>query len=332
MPSPALFNTLQNLVIDKYPSIIGIQIRDLFTPEARTKGRLRLKELNEVYLALVQLLVQIALADLWEATLQSNCTPRADFFIREDYRRDIRLYLYQNRATASQCDYIWLVATVQRILEENEASPFLSEIGSVSKLLQTDKKSYSAYRFLEQGLRQRLIRQDIHAREVIDLCLEAEKQLGVLLKTCGFLSAYEFVSVKEIAVRKRRRRPEPAFVHEKAVLRGRDLNTIDNLPLPRPQFTDDRTLLVTRNLADHTGKILSLSPFLIDLNAFSLKGHSLPKLYAFHHHEDDGNVVLQNTEVMEDFFTISSHYNRNEYKDLEILLELFQEFAQDLKL
>jgi hypothetical protein len=332
-PNPGLFNSLQNLVIDKFPSPVSIQIRDLFTADACANGRLRLKELNEVFLSVAQLLAAIALANLWEESLdKASGKPKPGFVIWPEYKKDLKGYLYLSEADAPNFDYIWLLATVHRILEENGAKPLMQEIGQISELLRTDQATFNAYRFLEQELRQPLRLQKIKADEVVPLCLEAEKQLGIVLNTCGFLSAYDLVSVKNISVRKRRGSPETAFIHEKAVLRGRDMDTIDKDPISRKKYTDDRSVLVTRSLADDESHVPSLSPFLVDLNVFSVKGHAQPRLFIFHHRVGQNGLVYQDTQVMDGYFTIDDRYNRLEFFDLELLQDLMRTFEQDLNL
>ena len=332
MPNPNFFNTLQNLVLEKFPSTVSIQIRDLFSPEACASGRLRLKELNEVFLSAAQLLAAMAMANLWEAIRdQTSPEPKEGFVIPPEYREDLREYLYLSEEKAKYFDYIWLVATVQHILEENSAPPFLPEMGAMSELLKNDKPTYNAYQFLEQELRQPLLRQQIESTKVAPLCLDAEKQLGILLKACGFLSAYEFVSVKDISVRKQRIRPEPDFIHEKAILRGRDLMTIDKKPLTRSQFTNDRSVLVTRSLSEKEAPTYSLSPFLLDLNAFSLRGHALPRLFIFHHRNGQNDLVYQDTQIMDQFFTVAT-YDHLEFHELDLLQKFMGQFEKDLNL
>jgi hypothetical protein len=217
-------------------------------------------------------------------------------------------------------------------LEENSAAPFLPEMGAMSELLKNDKPTYNAYQFLEQELRQPLLRQQIESTEVDQLCLEAEKRLGILLKACSFLSAYEFVSVKDISVRKQRIKPEPAFIHEKAILRGKDLSLVDAAPFSRKRFTNDRSVLVTRSIYDQEAPTYSLSPFLIDLNAFSSQGHALPRLFVFHHRNGQNGLVYQDTQNMDQFFTVDPTYSRREFHDLDLLQELMGQFEKDLNL
>ena len=332
-PHPGYFNELQNSITKKFPSPISIQIRDLFSPNARNSGRLRLAELNEVFLAAAQLLAAMAMANLWEAIRdQTSLMPKEGFIIQPQYKKDLREYLYLDKDKAKYFDYIWLLATVQRILEENNAAPFLPEMAAIAELLKQDKTTFNAYQFLEQQLRQPLVRQEIKSDEVAPLCMDAEKQLGILLKTCGFLSAYEFVSVKNISVRKQRNSPEPAFIHAKAILRGHDLGMVDAEPLSRSQFTNDRSVLVTRSLYEQEAPTYCLSPFLVDLNAFSLKGHTLPRLFIFHHRDGQNGLVYQDTQIMDQFFTVDKAYNRVEFQDLELLQELMGMFEKDLNL
>lgn len=332
-PDPELYNDLQNKMIDAFLSPIAIQIRDLFTDEVCTYGRLRLNKLNEVFLSITQLLAAIALANLWEESLdKTSLQPNPNFIIRPEYKNDLREYLNLTKEKAPHFDYIWLLATVQRILVDNNTIPFLKELSQLSDTLEKDTTTYEAYRFLEQELRQRLLQQDIEKQEVAPLCQEAETHLGIVLQTCSFLSAYQFISIKDISVRKRRGSLEPSFIHKKTTLRGRDLATVDKEPIIRRQFTDDRSMLVSRNLNTEDALFLNLSPFLMDLNAFSVNGHQTARLYIYHHRNEQQQPVYQDTQVMDTFFTVEAADISTEYKELNLLTDLLTSFEKNLNL
>lgn len=326
-PSPAFFNILQNSVIDKFPSFLGIQICDLFTPEALSSGRKRLKELNDVYTTTSHLLLNLSLANLWDAVLDHTEEQQKHFVIQEADRQELKAYLHLDSDSASKFDYLDLTALIVHLLLDNGHQPFLTELALAIKSLNEDKTLYVAYRFMEQELRQRLLAENIASKEVPKLCLEAEKQLGLLLKAASFISAYEIASVKDILVRKRRK--QLAYVLEKATLRGRDLKTIDKANLQLGYPTDDRSLLVTRSLADDI-KQLNLSPFLIDRNAFSRNKNAEPDLYFFSYRQADGIYQYHRATAVEDQFTVSADYDKTEYSGLEMLIEQFVELEQDL--
>lgn len=331
--SPALFNTLQNMMLDSLPSSLSIQLRDLFTPNGRSKGRLRLDEIHEGYLTLVKLLAAISLANLWKVVLDNDTLkPKKDLFIRPEYRKELRQYYHMTPKVSEQFDYLWFVTTISRIFQENRIDPFLEESKNLHHNLINYDESYQAYRFLEQNLRSRISAKNIDVTEVEELCHKSEHALGVLLKQCGFLSIYQLVTIKQIEIHKPNRVKQAEYVHYKAVLRGRDYATIDDAPVFRSTFTSNNSVLITKDISGQSDQ-LNLSPFVIDENAFKIKEEKLPKIYFFNGWLNEMNLYYQHAEMLEENFRVKEAFDIKKYKkSLLDLKKQFLWFRQDLEL
>jgi hypothetical protein len=327
-PTSALFNYLQNTLLDTFPSMVSLQIRDLFTPEGRSKGRVRLQEFSEAYCTVARLLCAIALANLWDAAIAEPS--KKDFVIRTPYLRDISRYLEWSPAAGTPVDYFWLIRTVCCIFHENEVRPYVKELISLDQSMRDANEFYDAYHFLEQEVRQRLIANDIASQEVEPLCRETEHHFGKLLQQCAFLCNYQIVSVKVISVDLPRREPDPIFIHEKAILKGRDYATIDTEPVKRESTSSNDSVFITRNL-EKDGLPLNLSPFLIDQNAFKVKKQYLPKMYFFDGMEDE-KLHFLHADATKKNFVVTRTDNDPIYRHLERLFDMFDLFRQDLGL
>ncbi len=340
-PSGAQFNVLQNLLLEAFPSIISIQIRDLFSPPGKSDGRVRLLELSEVYLALGRFLSAVALSDLWNASLNSDTLlPNPNFEIRDEYREDLRRFLrLSSPQQAASFDYFWVIDTAVRIFEDNQgATPYAKELIELAAHLRQSEAIYEAYRFLEQELRLRLLARDVATEDVEALCIDAEHHLGVLLQQCAFLSAYQLVTIKDIGVHLPRRSKEPVFLHNKSILRGYDYVNMDQSPLERLSTVNNNSIYLAREIKTEAHP-LNLSPFLIDENAFKIKPEPLPKLH-FLDYISENALHFKHAATLREGFVLPRTFEspsdkrtfRRTYKDVAPLLELLTFFETDLKL
>lgn len=322
------FNMLQNTMLDAFPSIVSIQVRDLFTPEACTQGRVRLQEFSEAYNTLARLLSAIALSNLWEAAVEQ--APGKKLAIRQNYRKDISKHLKWQPETGGLLDHFWLIGTISRIFQENGVEPYVRELVSLDESLREATEYYDAYRFLEQQLRQRLQARNIASGEVEELCREVEHHFGKLLRKCAFLCDYQLVTVKDISVDLPRREPDPVFVHQKAILKGRDYATIDRAPIRRNSTASNNSVYIARDIADDEPP-LNLSPFLIDLNAFKVKKEYLPKIYFFNGLEN-GKLYFEHAETIDNPFIVRLGEKERQFHNLDSLFTMAALFKEDLGL
>lgn len=323
-----LFNTLQNMMIDSFPTSLGIQLRDLFTPEGRSNGRLRLKEINETYLTLIKLITSISIADLWDTLLTPSLEPKKGYIIRESYRKEINNFISLDCESIKTFDYLWLITIINRIFSDNDMIPFVKELNKLHQSLLNFDEVYDAYRFLETQLRYRILENNIDSSEVTTLCFQSEKNLAILLKKCSFLCAYQLVTIKDIGLVKSRREKNPKFIHNKAVLRGRDYDTLDNKPLARQSFTSNNSVIVTKDIKNESGQ-LNLSPFVIDQNAFKIGSNKSPKIYYFNGWLNEKNILYEHAEMLDEDFRVKENYDKTRYKDLDLLCNQFNQFRLD---
>jgi hypothetical protein len=324
---------LQEAIYKSFPSLLAVQIRDLFTENAKRKGRLRLQKINEIYLSLGKLLTSIALASLWKAVVDENTfQPRKGFRLRPEYKADLKKFISLPKEEADAFDYIWLFSTIDRIFSDNDAAPFVDELGELHKELSGNTKLYSAYQFLEFELKRRLLAGNIASVEVPGLCEEAEKNLGILLRQCAFLITYQLVSVNDISVKKSHRLREADFVHDKVIMRGVDETIMDLAPMHRKNFTCNHAVVVTKDFQTEPAP-LTLTPFLVDENAYKIKKREQPKIHFWAGRATEEKWYYQHTEDLSKGFELLPD-DRSIYRmeDLEALKKLWDYFIQDLNL
>jgi hypothetical protein len=327
-PTSTHFNILQNTLLDALPSMLSIQIRDLFTPEGRSKGRVRLRELDEAYGTLARLLCAIAVANLWEEA--HSAAKDRPLLIQEGYRKDLESYIYWSPLGASPKDYLWILSTVGQIFADNKIEPYMTELTELNTQFREANAVYDAYRFLEQDLSRRLMMNKVSTPEVESLCQQAEEQLAILLEACAFLCNYQLVAIKDISVDKPRKKINPEFIHQKAVLKGRDYATIDTDPLRRESTANNNAIFLTRSL-EKDGLPLNLSPFLIDQNAFKLRKHHLPKLYFFAGFADK-KLYFAHADTIDLDFIVAREEPSDAFGNLDLLFTNVAEFQQDIGL
>lgn len=324
---------LQEAIYNRFPSLLSVQIRDLFTENAKRKGRLRLTELLEIYLVLGKLLCAIAMADLWRVVVaDSDSETETPINLQPSYLQEIDTYLKQDKENSDHYDYFWLLATIGRIFAENEHAPFIEELKDLSQRLASDHTLYDAYQLLEFELKQRVLANNIASQDVPELCERAEQSLGILLNHCAFLITYQLVSVNDISVQKHLWAPETNFVHNKVLLRGVEDTSRDRDPQFRKNFTCDHVVVVTKDFKSEEEPLILL-PFLIDENAFKIKRKEQSKIHFLAGRTTEGKLAYQHAEVLADGFTLPPD-GRNMYRlnDLEKVVQLYQQLLSDLKL
>ena len=325
-------NTAQNSILDNFPLVLSIQIRDLFTPEGKRKGRQRLKMLNDTYLILGQLLLSFVLAKLWENVIDFNAQEKP-VRIRDEFKSDLKAYLSLTKDNFRSYDYFWLVGTVSRILEDNKMESFVHEFEELKTSILVPDQYYQAYRFLEQELRMRLNAENIDVDEIEYLCEDAEKQLGLLLQKCAFLTTYQFLTINDIEVDRKRNQTQATFIHNRALLKGRDASTLDESPLILNDFIFNQSVIIAKEVPGETPVYINLSPFIIDENAYKLKSEQ-SKIYFFGYRgANKKDYYYRNSFNLGDKeFKIAERYSRRKYRNLDKVIQQFEAFEKDLNL
>ena len=143
----------------------------------------------------------------------------------------------------------------------------------------------TAHDFMD-NIRIGLDQNSIPSDKVEELCLEAEEELGVVLRGVAFLAKYQLATIKNIELVKRR--------HETAQYRHIQIElkraiTVASTKITEDgkvfkNFTDNKSVLFLKTHQNEILGYLSLSPFIIDLNALDNQFSS--KLYLFAYQSD----------------------------------------------
>ena len=324
---------LQEAIYNRFPSILSIQIRDLFTSNSKQKGRLRLKDLNDVYTVLGKLLCSFALSNLWKAIIdEQTYAPKTYFIIRPEYKEDLKRFFNLTKERAPYFDYFWLSSTIDRIFIDNELAPFLPELRTLLEQFSSNQDLYGAYNFLEFRLKRRLLANNIASIEVVELCELAERQLALLLQHCAFLISYQLISVNDISVKKSLRVAEADFIHRKVILRGVEDTVMNRDPQVKKNFTCNHAVLITRNFQLEE-QALTLCPFLIDQNAYKENRKEQAKIHFLAGRTETGHLYYQHAEVLSEGFELIQDRRRTfRTADLEEINTLLQLFGEDLGL
>ncbi len=333
---PNMLPELQGKIYDAFPSVLSIQIRDLFTPEAETEGRRRLEEIRHVYTLLSKLLCAITLADLWRVLLLKDeetgaLIPDAALQIQAQYRADIMQYCQLTAETAEQFDYIWLARSIYHFFEENDLQFIFPEMTKALQNLQA-AEAQTAYHFLEFHLKQPLLSSAIPSSEVVQLCKVAEFHLGVLLKHCIFLTQYQLVSVNDIQVYKSLLHSKANFMHAKAVLHGNDSTRWRITQQQRASYTCNRAVVLTKDISSEDSP-LTLAPFIIDENVLKKRSAATPKIHFWAGRTAENELHYQLAEDMNNAFFLPPKLRPENYrnKELEAVRMLWDSFCEHIK-
>lgn len=320
---------LQQEIYTRFPSILSMQIRDLFTENAKQKGRLRLKEIKDTYLVLSKLLSAMALADLWQMVLNAKNDPiQPNFNIRPDYKEDLVKYVQLPKTDADVFDYFWLFITIHHIFIDNGQQSFIVELEQFYEALSENSTFYTSYHFLEFELKGRLHQGNIASVEVSELCHEAEKHLSNLLHHCAFLIAYQLISVNDISVKRSIRTREAEFVHNKIILKGVEDTIMDRSPILKKNYTYNHAIIVTKDFKAGEEQ-LTLTPFIIDENAYKVKKKEQPKIHFWAGKTEEDKSYYQHAEDLTNGFvwpTVNTNiYRKSDMNEMEALWRFFIE-------
>ncbi|MFK7922811.1 MAG: hypothetical protein AB8H47_12680 [Bacteroidia bacterium] len=271
-------------ILNHLPAPIAEHLRKLFVPlgdsdEGYNKiGPNRLRQLSATYQVLMELLCFTLLAQLWEENLKDNSVP-----LQSATKEQILSFLQLPAAERQAFHFIPFIRSLRQALDAANIEYFVEELSTMSQLIAEDtdfRRGCSYFDFLQQ----RLIQQNdtqLQA-EVGRLCVEAEQHLAAIFSELGFLGHYTLATIKQILVQKHRHRKTASFEH--VVVRLVDLlGGMDQEDEIFASFLDSQSvILLKEEEEDQALEFLSLSPFVIDENAF-VDNSDVSKIYFYHH-------------------------------------------------
>lgn len=288
-------------VVDCFPLPIGIPLRRLFAnnsgssmaePDEMEKFSMgRLEQIYETFRATSQFVAFILMSDLWDKKLIlldklevediPGTSPKYD---EREYKHivDFNSFFAMNEANYREFDYINIIKAVTDIFDDNGISYFLEELKSFKEENTPESDFSMAYMFIN-ALKQDLKNGRVDNNRLKNYCLQAEEALGKILKTVAFLAKYKLATIKSIEVIQPRHEA-PQYMHNHVDL-SKAMTTSEVEAVDTPEIfksnTDSRSVLFLKTNGDEILEYLSLSPFIIDLNALTNKKKSRLYLYRF---------------------------------------------------
>lgn len=281
---PSINATLKNLdrtdylntVIERLPYPIAVQFQKLVSSDLKDLNIHRLNQIISTYYICSKLIYFILLSQLWEEQHSQSLRSVIDL---ENWRSATgQPQIYFDYALASNEIFEELkkngvpiyLKEFEGYLEEFERGPlqkaceFLQESKSRAKEFDS-KNSYSEF------------------------CERAEKCLSIYLKATSFLVVYELFVIRDVYLHKPRYENE-IYKHRYALLKLslKDSISVREKPLDSLYPTENNSVILLKKYHDGLDDYLSLSPFVIDKNAFSTKNDS--EIF-FMSHKQDNDII-----------------------------------------
>ena len=295
-------------IIDSFPAPIGEQLRKLFA--GNTIDVQRLRQLVLTYETVAEFFCFTVLSQLWDARYDNPALR-----LNEEHLVEFNSFFALSAESQPTFQYVKLIVAVAQFLDENGITPFVDEVSSLAGALQNEMLDV-AHRFMEE-MRVELLRGKVAAEEIESFCRQAEKHLGTILSALAFLVKYKLTTIKKIDIIKARHKA-PEYRHNQVVLDRVTAGVMDSEET-YPEFTDSESVILLKDVAD-VKDYLSLSPFVIDENAFT--GDQNSKLFFYSHHDAaNDSYHFRFVDNAEDALTVSDEH----YPQIKMQFEQFRQ-------
>ena len=258
-------------ILNSLPRPLAEHLRKLMAPVTSEKqgydkpSEARLQQMARAYETTMEFITYILLSQLWERKFEDE-----KFKILPDYLEIIRHFLELNQMEKATYDFSELILALGKLLSGKTF--FVEELSQVVEIFQERQSFREAYSFMNI-LRRKLHQNMIGNYEVEALCIRAEESLVDLYRELGFMAKYTLAAIKHIDVLRYRHMRETSFSHSIVKLM-RVFGKLQEEELSMNRFLFNRSVLLLKKepkADDNAYKELSLSPFIIDENAFDLK-------------------------------------------------------------
>lgn len=250
------------LIIEHFPWPIGVQVRLLLSKDSAIDelSMERLEQLLSTYIYTTQFLYYIALSQLWDEKRKSNIHVRP-------YLMDL---LHHDDKSYQHFDYLKHFISIVKLLQDEGKALFVEEFVDIQMAFEEKKEFYDAYLYLE-SLRAKVRQQTPEqlAAEMPQLCADGEYFLSAILIKAAFLVNYDLLTIRDIRVVSYRYQ-DPKFDHYIARLNAKVNDLAVSKALQARSYKDyanNASVILSRNM-QNPKDFLSLSPFIIDKNAF----------------------------------------------------------------
>lgn len=271
-------------ILKSFPHPISEHLRYLLVPIEQHNyhvfGSERLKKIIEIFEIALRFTGYTFLAELYDSLLQ-NTEKNTE---KEEIDK-IRNFIKSGNNKTKLFDTLNLIITVHDIMNYRNANWFITELDGLGDQFKDSNSMLVPKIEYIQNLFNIQSRSGFSLTEIEHQCLIAEQALSCILGELAFLSNYQMVSVKEINVLKNR---QNEINYKMNIVRF--VQRFEGLEV-EPYISDtpwENSSVIMLKKDDSSDRYLSLSPFMIDQNAFDEKS-TIGKLHFFEGYniEDD---------------------------------------------
>lgn len=272
-------------VLNALPAPLAEPLRKLMVPvEKENEGfdkisEARLRQISQAYITAMEMLTFTMLAELWDAHYKLG-----RLTVEPSQTEGLRAFLRLSRPERETFDFFPLIGVLRAIFAQNKINYFVHELEDIWRLSSEDPAFQEALHFLN-GLRLQVYRHQLDQTATGFLCKRGEDCLAILYDHLGFMARYKLATIQGIDVEKYRHRPAPRYNHAAVMLHDL-LGGFDVSAVNLDRSLDNHSVLL---INEDSWEYLSLSPFLIDENAFQSHAE-ICKLYLFSHYVKSADI------------------------------------------
>lgn len=280
--------TRREVILKSLPHPVSEQIRKLIAPDVgnttdvffdRYNTR-RLEQCVVVYTTILELLMYIMLAQLWDEMANEKITA-----LPEKEANELRRYFVMSKAERAKYSLRNVLRAVRQVFDQNNITYFLEELRSVATLAADDAQPFTKACVFFESVKLKLASGEVTDQEGEILAIDAETQLCAFLHPFGFLAKYGMNSIKDISIYKNRFYLTPKYQHKMTKLEQRFVglaNTVERYD----QFIENASVIITNGQLH-----LNLSPFVVDENAYNDKA-AIDKILYFDNFEKNNKKLI----------------------------------------
>ncbi len=265
-------------ILNSLPRPIAEHLRKLLCPvEDENQGYdkislARLKQIATSFETIMEFLTYVLLAQIWEFSFESKLAS-------PELKALVKAYLKRKPQQRQAYDFNPLLLELDQELKKNNIPYFIEEM-DIQQMF--EKPAFHDAHLFLNILRKKIQEEAIAPYEIKELCIRAEESLAEIVSELGYLGKYTLAAVKNIDVLRYRHKSVTSFNHGMVKLM-RVFGKLQEEELELDRYLYNRSVLLLKKNKKDGGKNtqeLSLSPFIIDDNAFYLKT-DLSKLFFF---------------------------------------------------
>lgn len=280
--------TRREVILKNLPHPVSEQIRKLIAPDAGNTtdtffdryGAKRLEQCATAYSTIVELLVYVMLAQLWDEMTNKKVTE-----VPEAAKNELRHYFTMPLAERAKYSLRKVVRAVRQVFDANNIPYFIEELQTLSARAADDNDPFARACVFFESARLKLASGTVEDQEGEILAVDAEGELCRFLEPLGFLAKYQMNSIKDISIYKNRFYATPKYQHKMTKLEQRFVglaNTVERYD----DFLESDSVIITDGK-----RRLNLSPFVIDENAYDDKA-AIDKILYFDYLEKTNKKLV----------------------------------------